>query len=151
MQAIRRRLMTFFISRFSRWHARRYEDSGGTKATTMGGAPIVLLTSIGARSGKPRLTPLVRVEHNGEYAVVASLGGAPRNPAWYYNVKANPRITLRDRDVTRDYLAREVHGDEKATWWERALAVYPAYADYQTRTDRQIPVFVLTPVVEADR
>ena len=104
------------------------------------------MTTIGAKTGKIRKTPLMRVEHDGEYAIVASLGGAPKNPVWYYNVKANPRVELQDGTVSGDYEAREVFGDEKAQWWERAVAAYPDYADYQTKTDRQIPVFVLSPV-----
>ncbi len=112
----------------------------------MQGKPIILLTSVGAKTGKLRKTPLMRVEHDGEYAIVASLGGAPKNPVWYYNVEKNPRVELQDGSVTRDYDAREVFADEKATWWERAVEAYPGYADYQKRTDRRIPVFVLTPV-----
>ena len=108
--------------------------------------PVVLFTTTGAKSGKKRLVPLMRVEHNGEYAIVASLGGAPKNPVWYYNVVKNPRVELQDGTVTADYDAREVFGDEKAAWWERAVAAWPDYADYQTKTDREIPVFVLTPV-----
>jgi deazaflavin-dependent oxidoreductase (nitroreductase family) len=88
----------------------------------------------------------MRVEHDGEYAVVASLGGAPKNPVWYYNIKAHPHVELQDGPVTKDYEAREVVGDEKAAWWERAVAAWPDYANYQKKTDRQIPVFVLTPV-----
>ena len=112
----------------------------------MKGKPIILLTTVGAKTGKLRRTPLMRVEHDGEYAVVASLGGAPKNPVWYYNIKNNPRVELQDGSVTRDYDAREVFGDEKAVWWERAVEAWPDYADYQTKTDRQIPVFVLSPV-----
>lgn len=112
----------------------------------MKGKPIILLMTIGAKTGKLRKTPLMRVEHNGEYAVVASLGGAPKHPVWYYNIVKNPRVELQDGSVTRDYDAREVFGDEKAVWWERAVAAFPDYAEYQTKTDRQIPVFVLTPV-----
>lgn len=112
----------------------------------MKGKPIILLTTIGAKTGKLRKTPLMRVEHNGEYAIVASLGGAPKNPVWYYNVVKNPRVELQDGAVTRDYDAREVFGDEKAAWWERAVQAWPDYAEYQTKTERQIPVFVLTPV-----
>jgi deazaflavin-dependent oxidoreductase (nitroreductase family) len=104
------------------------------------------MTTIGAMSGKIRKTPLMRVEHNGEYAVVASLGGAPKNPVWYYNIKANPRVELQDGSTTREYEAHEATGDEKAVWWERAVEAWPDYANYQTKTDRQIPVFVLTPV-----
>jgi len=111
----------------------------------MNGMPVVVLTTIGAKSGKCRKTPLRRVEHDGSYAVVASLGGAPKNPVWYYNVKADPHVTLRDATQVFDLVAREVTGDEKAVWWERAVAAYPDYADYQTKTDREIPVFVLEP------
>ena len=126
-------------------HVEKIEESGGSDAE-MQGKPVILLTTIGAKSGKIRKTPLMRVEHDGEYAVVASLGGAPKNPVWYYNVKKNPRVELQDGSTTRDYEAREVFGDEKAAWWERAIEAWPDYADYQKKTDRQIPVFVLTPV-----
>ncbi|HKI43493.1 MAG TPA: nitroreductase family deazaflavin-dependent oxidoreductase [Mycobacterium sp.] len=131
---------------WSREQADKYAASGGTEAADMQGKPIILLTTVGAKTGKLRKTPLMRVEHDGEYAIVASLGGAPKNPVWYYNVETNPRVELQDGSVTRDYDAREVFGDEKATWWERAVEAYPDYADYQKGTDRQIPVFVLTPV-----
>ena len=123
-----------------------YERSGGTQGTDLNGLPVIILTSLGARSGKVRKTPLMRVEHDGEYAVVASLGGAPRHPVWYYNLTANPHVELQDGPVRKDYEAREVHGAERDTWWERAVAAYPDYADYQTKTSRTIPVFVLTPV-----
>ncbi|WP_028477553.1 nitroreductase family deazaflavin-dependent oxidoreductase [Nocardia sp. CNY236] len=132
-------------SDWARKHAEEYENSGGTRATTMHDRPIVLLTSKGARTGKLRKTPLIRVEHAGEYAVVASMAGAPKHPVWYYNVKAEPHVELRDGPVNKDYTAREVFGEEKTLWWTRAVAVLPDYADYQTKTDRQIPVFVLTP------
>ncbi|WP_137873338.1 nitroreductase family deazaflavin-dependent oxidoreductase [Rhodococcus sp. Q] len=125
--------------------ANLYESSGGTDGTTMRGMPVVLLTTRGRKSGKLRKTPLMRVEHNGEYAIVASLGGAPKNPVWYYNVVADPHVELQDGTARQDMTAREVTGDEKAVWWERAVAAYPDYADYQTKTDRQIPVFVLSP------
>jgi len=121
-------------------------ESGGTDGTELQGRPVILLTSIGAKTGKIRKTPLMRVEHGGEYAVVASLGGAPKNPVWYHNIKAHPRVELQDGTVNKDYEAREVFGDEKAAWWERAVAAWPDYANYQTKTDRQIPVFVLTPI-----
>jgi F420H(2)-dependent quinone reductase len=121
-------------------------ESGGTDGTELKGKPVILLTTIGAKSGKIRKTPLMRVEHDGQYAIVASLGGAPKSPVWYHNVKAHPRVELQDGPVTRDYEAREVFDDEKATWWERAVEAWPDYAEYQTKTDRQIPVFVLTPV-----
>ncbi|HVQ50592.1 MAG TPA: nitroreductase family deazaflavin-dependent oxidoreductase [Mycobacterium sp.] len=126
--------------------ADRIMESGSTDGSEMKGKPIILLTTIGAKSGKIRKTPLMRVEHGGEYAVVASLGGAPKNPVWYYNIKAHPQVELQDGADTKDYEAREVFGDEKAAWWERAVDAWPDYADYQTKTDRQIPVFVLTPV-----
>ena len=133
-------------SDWAREHAEKFMDSGGTEATDLQGKPIILLTTTGAKTGKIRKTPLMRVEHDGQYAIVASLGGAPKNPVWYYNVKKNPRVELQDGTVTGDYDAREVFGDEKATWWERAVEAWPDYANYQTKTDRQIPVFVLTPV-----
>lgn len=124
-----------------------YESSGGTKGTTLmdTGMPVILLTTRGARSGKIRRTPLMRVEHDGVYAVVASQGGAPKHPVWYHNVLADPHVDLQDGPVRQDFVAREVTGEEKATWWERAVAAYPPYADYQKKTDREIPVFVLDP------
>jgi deazaflavin-dependent oxidoreductase (nitroreductase family) len=131
---------------WARKQAELIESSNGTEGTTMRGMPVILLTTLGAKSGKIRKTPLMRVEHEGQYAVVASLGGAPKHPVWYYNIAKNPRVELQDGSVTRDYDSREVFGDEKAVWWERAVAAWPDYADYQTKTDRQIPVFVLTPV-----
>jgi deazaflavin-dependent oxidoreductase (nitroreductase family) len=131
---------------WSREQADKYAESGGADAADMKGMPIILLTTVGAKTGKLRKTPLMRIEHNGEYACVASLGGAPKNPVWYYNIAKNSRVELQDGSVTQDYDAREVFGDEKAVWWERAVQAYPDYADYQTKTDRQIPVFVLTPV-----
>jgi F420H(2)-dependent quinone reductase len=129
-----------------REHADKIIESGSTDATDMKGKPLILLTTIGARTGKIRRTPLMRVEHEGEYAIVASLGGAPKNPVWYYNVRAHPQVELRDGAVNKDYQAREVFGDEKAVWWQRAIEAWPDYAEYQTKTDRQIPVFVLTPI-----
>ncbi|MFJ4483041.1 nitroreductase family deazaflavin-dependent oxidoreductase [Streptomyces longwoodensis] len=125
-----------------------YESSGGTKGTTLRdtGLPVIVLTTRGARSGKIRKTPLMRVEHGGRYAVVASQGGAPKHPVWYHNIKADPHVELQDGPDRRDYRAREVTGAEKAEWWERAVAAYPPYADYQTKTDREIPVFVLEPL-----
>lgn len=133
-------------SDWARENAEEYMESGGTRGTELKGRPVILLTTIGAKTGKVRKTPLMRVEHEGEYAVVASLGGAPKNPVWYFNIKANPRVELQDGTVTKDYEAREVFGDERATWWERAVVTWPDYAEYQKKTDRQIPVFVLTPV-----
>jgi deazaflavin-dependent oxidoreductase (nitroreductase family) len=133
-------------SDWARENAEKYMESGGTDGTELQGKPVILLTTIGAKSGKIRKTPLMRVEHDGEYAVVASLGGAPKNPVWYYNIKAHPQVELQDGTVTKDYEAHEVVGDEKAAWWERAVAAWPDYANYQKKTDRQIPVFVLTPI-----
>ena len=133
-------------SDWSREQAEKYMESGGTDGTDLRGKAVILLTTVGAKTGKLRKTPLMRVEHDGQYAIVASLGGAPKNPVWYYNVKTNPQVELQDGTVTGDYDAREVSGDEKATWWERAVEAFPPYAEYQTKTDRQIPVFVLTPV-----
>ena len=120
-----------------------YESSGGTRGTTLRGMPVVILTTQGARSGKLRKSPLMRVEHDGDYAVVASLGGAPKHPVWYHNVVANPDVELQDGAETHDYVAREVTGEEKVTWWKRAVAAYPDYAEYQQKTSREIPVFVL--------
>ncbi|MFC4602120.1 nitroreductase family deazaflavin-dependent oxidoreductase [Rhodococcus kronopolitis] len=132
----------------SKWAADQvdlYERSGGTEGTEMQGRPVVILTTKGAKSGKLRKSPLMRVEHDGEYAVVASLGGAPTHPVWYHNVIADPHVELQDGPVKKDMIAREVTGDEKAVWWERAVEAWPDYAEYQKKTDRQIPVFVLTP------
>ena len=123
-----------------------YEKSGGTKANTMIGKPVVILTMVGARSGKIRKTPVMRVEHDGSYAVVASLGGASKNPDWYHNLVANPAVELQDGPTPQTMRAREVTGDEKATWWERAVEAFPNYAGYQKKTTRQIPVFVLEPL-----
>jgi deazaflavin-dependent oxidoreductase (nitroreductase family) len=124
-----------------------YESSGGTEGTTLldTGMPVVLLTTRGAKSGKVRRTPLMRVEHDGLYAVVASLGGAPKHPVWYYNVLADPHVDIQDGPVREDRVAREVTGEEKSVWWERAVAAFPQYAEYQKKTDREIPVFVLEP------
>ena len=133
-------------SDWARENAELYMQSGGTQGTELRGKPVILLTTIGAKSGKLSKTPLMRVEHDGEYAVVASLGGAPKNPVWYYNIVKNPRVELQDGTETGDYDAREVFGDEKALWWQRAVEAFPDYADYQRKTDRDIPVFVLTPI-----
>jgi deazaflavin-dependent oxidoreductase (nitroreductase family) len=131
---------------WSRDQVALYEGSGGTEGLTLRDLPVIILTTKGAKSGKIRKTPLMRVEYDGTYAAVASLGGAPKHPVWYYNVVANPRVELQDGPVKKDYQAREVTGAEKAQWWERAVAAYPDYADYQRKTERQIPVFVLEPV-----
>lgn len=120
-----------------------YESSGGTRGTTMRGMPVIILTTQGAQSGKLRKSPLMRVEHDGAYAIVASLGGAPNNPSWYYNVRNNPTVELQDGPERHEYAAREVTGEEKAAWWERAVSAFPDYAEYQRKTSREIPVFVL--------
>jgi len=122
-----------------------FERTGGAEGNTMKGKPVIILTTKGNKSGKLRKTPLMRVEHGGQYAVVASLGGAPEHPVWYHNVVANPTVELQDGPVKKDYVAREVTGDEKAEWWDRAVDAWPDYANYQVKTDRQIPVFVLEP------
>lgn len=131
-------------SDWARKQAEAFEASNGTDANELRGMPIIVVTSIGAKSGKVRKTPLMRVEHNGEYAAVASLGGAPKNPVWYYNLKKNPRVELQDQTVKKEYIAREVFGEERKIWWERAVAAFPDYAEYQKKTERTIPVFVLT-------
>lgn len=131
-------------SQWAREQVEEYEGSGGTSGTTMRGMPVIVLTSVGAKTGKLRKTALMRVEHDGEYAVVASLGGAPKHPVWYFNLLAEPHVELQDGPEKKDYVAREVTGDEKAMWWQRAVDAYADYADYQKNTDREIPVFVLT-------
>ncbi|MEW2398829.1 nitroreductase family deazaflavin-dependent oxidoreductase [Streptomyces sp. NPDC046862] len=125
-----------------------YESSGGTEGTTLmdTGLAVIILTTRGTKSGKIRKTPLMRVEHEGRYAVVASQGGAPKHPVWYHNVVSDPHVELQDGPARQDMRAREVTGDEKKAWWERAVAAYPPYADYQKKTEREIPVFVLEPV-----
>jgi deazaflavin-dependent oxidoreductase (nitroreductase family) len=122
-----------------------YERSGGREANTLRdtGLPIVVVTMRGKKSGRLRKIALMRVEHNGEYALIASRGGAPTHPEWYYNLKANPQdVMLQDGAEPFDAQVREVSGEERAQWWQRAVAAYPPYAEYQQRTSRQIPVFV---------
>lgn len=130
----------------SRKQTELYETTSGEKGGSLSGKPVVILTSVGATTGKLRKVALMRVEHDGRYAVVASRGGAARNPTWYHNLKKNPHVELQDGPSKRDYTAREVDGPEKATWWERAAEVWPDYRRYQMKTDRQIPVFVLEPL-----
>ncbi len=130
---------------WARNQAERYEASNGADAGSLRGRPVIVLTSVGARTGTLRKTALMRVQHDGQYAVVASLGGAARHPVWYYNLKADPHVELQDGPTKRDYTAREVTGAEKAVWWARAVETWPDYDRYQARTTREIPVFVLEP------
>jgi F420H(2)-dependent quinone reductase len=125
-----------------------YESSGGTRGNTLRdtGLPVVVVTSVGARSGKLRKTPLMRVEHHGRYALVASKGGAPQHPTWYFNLLAHPRIELQDGSAPRAMTVRVLDGDERTEWWDRAVEAFPDYAAYQTRTERSIPVFLAEPV-----
>jgi F420H(2)-dependent quinone reductase len=121
------------------------EASGGTEGTTLKGVPVVVVTSMGAKSKHLRKNPLMRVEHDGCYALVASKGGAPEHPTWYHNLVAHPTVEIQDGPDRREYTVRIVEGDERAAWWERAVEVWPAYADYEQKTDREIPVFVAEP------
>lgn len=130
----------------SRTQTALYEATDGEQGNLLRGKPVIILTSVGAQTGKLRKVALMRVKHEGTYAVVASLGGAARNPRWYNNLVKNPHVELQDGATKRDYRAREVTGREKALWWERAVEAWPDYAGYQKKTDRQIPVFVLDPM-----
>ncbi len=125
--------------------ARRILETGTTEGVEILGSPIVLLTLRGAKSGRLRYTPVMRVEHDGRYAVIASKRGAAGHPTWYYNIKAHPEFPLQDGTVTEVFVAREAEDAERAEWWDRAVAAFPSYADYQAKTDRQIPLFVLRP------
>jgi deazaflavin-dependent oxidoreductase (nitroreductase family) len=122
-----------------------YEASDGTEGNTMKGRPVIILTTVGNKTGKIRKTPLMRIEHDGSYAVVASLGGAPAHPVWYHNLIANPEVELQDGATKKRYVAHEATGEEKAQWWARAVQTWPDYDNYQAKTDRVIPLFVLTP------
>lgn len=133
----------------SRTQAALYEATNGEQGNLLRGKPVIILTSVGAQTGRLRKVALMRVEHEGTYAVVASLGGAARNPRWYNNLVKDPHVELQDGATKRDYLAREVTGKEKALWWERAVKAWPDYAGYQKRTERQIPVFVLEPMASS--
>jgi deazaflavin-dependent oxidoreductase (nitroreductase family) len=127
----------------------KYEASHGTEANTLRGIPewpIVVITSRGHKSGKLRKTPVMRVEKDGVYVAIASQGGAPQHPTWYHNFVAHPRVDLQDGPEPREYVARLAEGEEREEWWARAVAQYAPYADYQARTDREIPVFILEPV-----
>ncbi len=125
-----------------------YEASGGARGNTLRdtGMPIIIVTMIGAKSGKVRKIGLMRVEHEGEYALVASKGGHPEHPGWYLNLVADPHVMIQDGPQAYDYVVREVTGDERQEWWDRSVAAFPDYADYQTRTDRLIPVLIAAPV-----
>ena len=118
-------------------------ETGTTEGVGINGMEVVLLTMRGAKTGKTRKLPVMRVEHDGAYAAVASKGGAPAHPGWYHNLKAHPVVLLQDGKVTKEYRVREVSGEERAVWWERSVAAFPPYAEYQEKTDRQIPVLVL--------
>jgi deazaflavin-dependent oxidoreductase (nitroreductase family) len=133
-------------SAWARTQAETYEATDGREAGTLRGRPVIVVTSVGAKTGKLRKTALIRVEDAGTYAIVASKGGAARNPVWYHNLVANPHVELQDGAVKRDYRAREVDGTERETWWRRAVEAWPAYDDYQAKTNRRIPVFVLEPI-----
>ncbi|WP_109210987.1 MULTISPECIES: nitroreductase family deazaflavin-dependent oxidoreductase [Microbacterium] len=132
-------------SDWARKQAEAFEASNGEKANTLRGVPIVVLTTVGAKTGALRKTALMRVEHAGRYAVVASKGGAPDEPRWAENMRRQPHVELQDADVKRDYIARELSGGERTEWWARAAEVWPDYDSYQLRTDRQIAIFVLEP------
>jgi deazaflavin-dependent oxidoreductase (nitroreductase family) len=134
------------VAEWVRKQVEEYEGSGGTSGIELRGVPTIIVTSKGARSGKLRKNPVMRIEHDGAYAAVASKGGAPKNPTWYYNLVEHPLVELQDRASKGDYTARVLSGDERALWWERSLAVWPDYAEYQKKTDREIPVFLLEPV-----
>lgn len=132
-------------SDWARKQTEAFEASDGRESNTLRGRPIVVLTSVGAKSGKLRKTALMRVEHNGTYAVVASLGGAAKPPVWYWNIKANPHVELQDGATRKDYTAREISGAEYDEWWGYAVEAWPDYANYQTKTERKIQMFVLDP------
>ncbi|GAA2987721.1 deazaflavin-dependent oxidoreductase (nitroreductase family) [Microbacterium terrae] len=132
-------------SDWARTQAEAFEASNGQKSNLLRGVPIIVLTTVGAKTGALRKTALMRVEHEGRYVVVASKGGAPDEPKWGENMRRHPHVELQDGDVKRDYTARELSGEERAEWWLRATAVWPDYDQYQTKTDRQIAIFLLDP------
>ena len=121
-------------------------EAGTTDVIDVRGLRVVLMTTRGAKSGKIRKSPLMRVEYDGVYLAVGSNSGGPKNPVWYYNLKADPKVTVQDGEVTKEYAARELEGPEYELWWHRAVAAFPGYADYQTMTTRKIPLFILEPV-----
>lgn len=132
-------------SQWVRDQVEAYEKSGGTEGNTLRDKPVIILTTVGNKSGKIRKTPLMRIEHDGSYAIVASQGGAPTHPVWYHNVVADPQVQLQDGPTAKPFVAHEATGEEKTAWWARAVEAWPDYAEYQKKTDRQIPVFVLDP------
>ena len=121
-------------------------EAGTTAAVDIKGMPVVLMTMRGAKSGKIRKVPVMRVEKDGVYAAFASLGGSPKHPVWYFNLQKDPKVTLQDGEATLEYVAREIDGAEYDEWWERGVDAYPPYAEYQTKTSRKIPIFLLEPV-----
>lgn len=131
-------------SEWARKQAELFESTNGAEGNLMLGRPIIVLTTLGAKTGKLRKTPLMRVEHEGQYLVVASKGGAPENPSWYNNIVDAPLVELQDGAVKKDYTPRLLTGTERATWWARAVEAFPQYADYEAKTDREIPIFLLT-------
>ena len=131
---------------WAREQAELFERTNGAKGNTVMGRPIIVLTTLGAKSGKLRKTALMRVEHEGQYAIVASLGGSPKHPSWYHNVVDAPLVELQDGPVRKDYTPRELSWEEREIWWARAVEAYPPYASYARKTDRVIPVFLLTAV-----
>jgi deazaflavin-dependent oxidoreductase (nitroreductase family) len=135
-------------SDWAREQAETYEATGGEAAGDLRGMPVIVLTTVGAKTQMLRKTPLMRVEHEGEYAVVGSLGGAPKHPVWVHNIRKDPHVELQDGPEKHDYTAHETEGAERDEWWRRAVAAYPPYADYQAKTQRTIPVFVLTRTAE---
>ena len=133
-------------TKWVRENVEAFEASNGLEANQLNGDPIVVITSVGSKSGKLRKNPVMRVEHDGRYLAVASKGGAPENPAWVANFEAHPEVELQDRTEKRTYVPRLLEGAERAEWWDRAVATWPTYASYQKKTDREIPLFVLEPV-----
>jgi len=123
-----------------------YETTDGAEGGTLAGKPVIILTFMGAKSGKIHKTPLMRIEHNGTYAVVASNAGAPKHPIWYNNIIANPLVELQDRAVKQDMRVREIIGEEKNEWWKRADAAYPEFPAYRARAGREIPILLVEPI-----
>ena len=132
-------------SEWVRMQVETYEKTDGAEGGDLAGIPVIIVTTVGRKSGKLRKTPLMRVEHDGAYAAVASQGGAPTHPVWYWNITSHPHVEVRDGARVGDYTARELSGAERDEWWDRAVSVYPDYHDYQEKTDRTIPVFLLEP------